>query len=384
MADKVRFFDYALQFREREQDYIEIIRETFSRGSFILGPELERFERNFAAFVGSKHAIGIGNCTDGLLLCLYALGIGQGDEVLTVSHTFVATVEVIVALGAKPVFVDIADDHNMDIDQAGDLISTKTKAILPVHLNGRICSKIDRLVEVAAENNLIIIEDAAQAIGATFRGKGAGTFGRAGCFSFYPAKLLGTFGDAGAIVTDDDGLAEKLRMIRNHGRSSHGDVRVWGMNSRMDNVHAAILDFKLAFVKNWIQRRREIAGMYQRGLCAIDELTLPPAPENAADHFDVYQNYEIEADRQGDLRRYLEEHGIETALPWGGRGVHQFEDLGMADNKLPRTEALFSRAIMLPMYPELADDQVEYIIEVIRNFYSQAPDRYAMHESSSF
>ncbi|NPV60807.1 MAG: DegT/DnrJ/EryC1/StrS family aminotransferase [Actinobacteria bacterium] len=370
METKVRFFDYPKQFKAKQEAYMRIVRETFSKGSYILGSEVDAFEREFAALTGARNAVAVGNCTDGLLLCLYALGVGSGDEIITVSHTFVATVEVIVALGATPVFVDIADDHNMDVDKVEGALSQNTKAIIPVQLNGRICSNMDKLVELAAERGVSIIEDAAQSVGAKFKGKCAGTFGIAGCFSFYPAKLLGTFGDAGAIVTDKDDLADKLRMIRNHGRSTHGEVVLWGMNSRMDSVHAAILSYKLGFVKETIKRRREIAGLYHRGLSGISHLKLPPPPVENDDHYDVFQNYEIEAENRDELRRYCEENGVETALPWGGKGVHQFEALGIKSVELPRTEQLFEKALMLPLYPELTDEQVEYVVEVVSQFYS--------------
>lgn len=370
MEVKVRFFDYPRQFREKEKEFMDIIRETFSRGSYILGQEVERFEQEFASFIGARHALAVGNCTDGLLLCLYALGIGRGDEVVTVSHTFVATVEVIVAVGAKPVFVDIGDDHNMDVDKVTGVLSANTKAIMPVQLNGRVCSNMDALVELADERGLFMIEDAAQSVGAKFKGKGAGTFGIAGCFSFYPAKLLGAFGDAGAIVTDDDDLADKLRMMRNHGRSADGDIKHWGMNSRMDSVHAAILIYKLGFIGAMIRRRREIAGLYHEGLSGIPCIKLPPPPVEGGDHFDVFQNYEIEAEGRDELRKFCEENGVETALPWGGKGVHQFEALGFGGVKLPRTEEFFEKALMLPLYPELSDEQVAYVVDVVNRFYA--------------
>lgn len=369
MKTKVKFFDYPVQFTEHEEGYTKIFREVCGKGAFILGVEVERFENEFAAFIGAKHAIGVGNCTDGLLLSLHAAGVGAGDEVISVSHTFVATIEVIQFLGAKPVFADIADDYNMDVDAVEELITPKTKAIVPVQLNGRICTKMDKLVEIAEKHGLVIIEDAAQAIGATFDGKCAGTFGLAGCFSFYPAKLLGTFGDAGAIVTDNDDLAARLRIMRNHGRGKRGEVKLWGQNSRMDNLHAAILHFKISFLKGWIERRREIASQYGRGLSKIDELSLPPSPEEDGRHYDVFQNYEIEAEERDKLVEYLSDNGIEVALPWGGKAVHQFEALGFSEIALPRTEKLFQKVLMLPMYPSLMNKQVEYIIDIIKHFY---------------
>jgi dTDP-4-amino-4,6-dideoxygalactose transaminase len=366
---KVRFFDYPLQFIKYEKKYMEIIQRTFAKGAYILGEDSEKFEKNLANFVGSKYAIGVGNCTDALLLSLLAAGVGPGDEVISVSHTFVATIEVIKFLGATPVFVDIADDHNMNVDLVEAAITKKTKAVVPVSLNGRICGNIDKLVKIAKRHKLLVIEDAAQSLGATYKGKGAGTFGLAGCFSFYPAKLLGAFGDAGAVVTDDKKFAEKVRMLRNHGKGEGADIKLWGLNCRMDNVHAAILNFKLKFVPSWIKRRREIAMMYNEGLSDVKELRLPLPPVENGDHYDIFQNYELEGEKRNELREFLMKKGIETTIQWGGKAVHQLKPLGLSFFKLPRTEELFKKSLMLPLYPELTNAQVEYVIKNIKRFY---------------
>ncbi|MGA1870327.1 MAG: DegT/DnrJ/EryC1/StrS family aminotransferase [bacterium] len=366
---KLRFFNYPLQFKIYEEKYMEIIKETLSKGAYILCEDLKRFEENFAKFVGTKYSVGVSNCTDALMLALYAAGIGPGDEVITVSHTFVATIEVIRFLGAKAIFVDIADDHNMNINLLESAINSMTKAIIPVHLNGRICNGMDMLLKIAEKHDLIIIEDTAQSLGATYKGKGAGSFGLAGCFSFYPAKLLGAFGDAGAIVTNDRQFADKLKMIRNHGRGRDTDINTWGLNCRMDNLHAAILDYKLTLLPEWIRGRRNIAKRYNDGLSRIDALRLPPTSEDGGEFFDVFQNYEIEAEDRDELVLYLKDNGIEVMLPWGGKGVHQFEALSLNHFILPRTEEFFRKALMLPIYPELDDDKVKYTIQTIKNFY---------------
>jgi dTDP-4-amino-4,6-dideoxygalactose transaminase len=348
---------------------MEVIQETFSRGAYILGEDLKRFEEKLANFVGTKYAVGVGNCTDALLLSLHASGIGHGDEVITVSHTFVATVEVIKFLRATPVFVDITDDHNMNVDLVEAAITPKTKAVIPVQLNGRICTDMDKLVEIAKKRNIIIIEDSAQALGAQYKRKNAGTFGLSGCFSFYPAKLLGAFGDAGAIVTNDSEFADKVRMLRNHGRGKGTDINLWGLNCRMDNIHAAILNFKLKQLPDWIKRRREIASLYHNELSGIKELKLPSPPVEDGEHYDVFQNYEIEAEKRDELIAYLKENGIEVAVQWGGKAVHQFGALRLEHISLPSTEQLFKKALMLPIYPELRNKQVRYIIKNIQGFY---------------
>ncbi len=366
---KVRFFDYPLQFKKYEKKYMEVIKRTFEKGAYILGEDLEVFEKNLAKFVGAKYAIGVGNCTDALLLSLLAAGIGPGDEVISVSHTFIATIEVIKFVGATPVFVDISDDHNMNVDLVEAVITPRTKAVFPVSLNGRICGNIDKLVKIAKRHNLLVIEDAAQSLGAIYKGKGAGTFGLAGCFSFYPAKLLGSFGDAGAVVTDDKKFAEKVRMLRNHGKGEGADIKLWGLNCRMDNVHAAILNFKLKKLPEWIKRRRKIAKIYNDELSDIKELKLPPTSAEHDDHYDVFQNYEIEGERRDELVTYLKSKGIEVSLPWGGKGVHQFNALGLAKVRLSRTEELFKKVMMLPLYPEIKKEHVKYVIDYIHKFY---------------
>ncbi|MEF9427291.1 MAG: DegT/DnrJ/EryC1/StrS family aminotransferase, partial [Candidatus Mariimomonas ferrooxydans] len=272
---KIKYFNYPLLFKGYEKEYIKIINDTLSRGAYILGEDLKTFEENLAKFLGCKFAIGVSNCTDAMLLSLIAAGLKPGDEVISVSHTFVATIEVITFLRAKPVFVDIADDHNMDVDLVEAAVTPRTKAIMPVHLNGTITKNMNKLLTIARKHNLIIIEDAAQSLGAKYKGKSAGTFGLAGCFSFYPAKLLGAFGDAGGIVTDNPEFAEKIKMLRNHGRGKDSNINLWGLNCRMDNLHAAVLNFKLNKLPHWIVRRRNIAKMYYDKLSAIKELKLP-------------------------------------------------------------------------------------------------------------
>lgn len=371
MDKMVKFFDYRGVFLTKRQEYMERIKKVLSSGYYILGPEVERFEINFAEYIGAKEAIGVGNGTDALLLALMAIGVGNGDEVISVSHTFIATIEVIHLLGAKPVLVDVADDHNMDVEQACEMISEKTKAIIPVQLNGRVCSRMDLLCQITDEKGIFLIEDAAQAVGAKFKGKNAGTFGHAGCFSFYPAKVLGAFGDAGAIVTNRKEIGEKIKKMRNHGRGANGVVEIWGLNSRLDSIHAATLIQSLLYLEEWIKKRREIAATYNSGLGSIAELRLPPPPAENEDHYDVYQNYEIEAEDRDRLKEYLEKKGIETAIQWGGIPVHKHPGLGFDDIELPKTEALFKKALLLPIYPTLEEWQVEYVIEEIHKFYGR-------------
>jgi dTDP-4-amino-4,6-dideoxygalactose transaminase len=371
MGNIVRFFDYEIQFKVREKEYLEVVHDVLYRGDFILRDDLKRFETNFAKFVGSKYAVGVGNCTDALLLSLIAAGIGPGDEVISVAHTFVATIEVIHFLGAKPVFVDIARDHNIDVDTIESAITSKTKAIIPVHLNGTVSKNMDALLEIAEKHKLIVIEDAAQSLGGTYNGKGAGTFGIAGCFSFFPAKLLGAFGDAGAVVTDNADFAEKIRKLRNHGRGSGTEIELWGLNCRMDNIHAAVLDYKLKGLPNQIQRRRAIASRYHAGLSSLRGLKLPEPPASNQAYYDVFQNYEIEAEKREKLMAHMRENSIEYLLPWGGKAVHQMPGLKISGVRLPKTDDLFTKVLMLPLYPELSDEQIDRVVSVIKDFYSR-------------
>lgn len=370
MEWKVKYINYPKHFNNHKKEYMGIIQETLENGDLMMREQLRAFERNLARFCGTKYAVGVSNCTDALYLSLYAAGIGPGDEVITVSHTFVATVAVIHHLGAKPVLVDIRDDHDMNVDLVEKAITSRTKAIVPVQLNGRICSRMDELMKIARKHRLLVIEDSAQALGATYKGRKAGSFGLAGCFSFYPAKLLGAFGDGGAVITNSRDFAESILLLRNHGRG-HSEIERWGFNCRMDNLHAALLDFKLKQLPSWIKRRRQIAALYDRLMTDIPELRLPPPPGADKDHFDVFQNYEIEAERHDNLVKYLHKKRIEIMIPWGGKPVHQFRALGFHRVKLPRTDELFKKALMLPMYPELEDKHIKYVAKSIKEFYNK-------------
>lgn len=365
---KVKFINYPAHFQSMESEVMGIVHEVLRGGDLILRKQTEEFEANLAAFCGTKHAVGVSNCTDALHLCYRAAGIGPGDEVITVSHTFAATVAGIVHAGATPVLVDVGDDHNMDPDKIEAAITPRTKTIVPVSLNGRACD-LPRIINIADRHGLLVIEDSAQALGTVIQGKKAGAWGLAGCFSFYPAKILGAFGDAGAVVTDDGRFAEKIRLLRNHGRTSDGQIAHWSFNCRIDNLQAALLDFKLKRLPQWLERRRAIAGIYQQELRSVAQLRLPPPPEDGADRYDIFQNYELESENRDGLLAHLRSSGVEIILPWGGSGVHQFPALGLGHFSLPRTEALFRKVIMLPMYPELTDDEARYVAGVVKQFH---------------
>ena len=369
MEWKVRFIDYPAQFQKMEDELMGAIHTVLSRGDLMLRQQLRDFEAHLAAFTGTRHAVGTSNCTDALHLTLRAAGVGPGQEVVTVAHTFVATVAAIHHAGATPVLIDIGEDHLMDMDRLAAAITPRTRAIVPVHLNGRLCD-MDRLLGLAADSGLLVIEDAAQALGASLNGTRAGAFGVAGCFSFYPAKLLGAFGDAGALTTHSADIAEKVAALRDHGRTGPGEVSGWSFNCRMDNLQAALLDLKLPRVPEWIRQRRQLAAMYHERLFGLEPLLLlPPPPVDAGPRFDVFQNYEVEAMDRDGLVAFLKSRGVEILLPWGGKAVHQFKTLELTHFSLPRTERLFRDVLMLPLHTELQDDHVDYVCEAIRDFY---------------
>lgn len=363
----IPFFNYRGAFSAREDEFVSIIRDIIRRGAFIQQRDLAEFEEALARYLGVPYAFGVGNATDGLVIALKAAGLQPGDEVIFPSHTMVASAASIAHVGGVPVPVDCGVDHLIDPHSIRSALTERTRAIMPVQLNGRTCD-MEAIDWIARENDLIIIEDAAQALGSKFRGKPAGTFGVAAAFSFYPAKILGCFGDGGAVVTSDPEVARRVKLLRDHGRNDDGEVEMWGFNSRLDNMQAAILHAQFRDYDEIIARRRSIARLYGTLLSGIPELSLPPAPDSDSDHFDVFQNYEIEADRRDELRGFLSENGVGTIIQWGGTPVHQFKRLGF-DVSLPATERLFERCLMLPMNMMVTDDEVAYIAELIRDFY---------------
>ena len=302
-------------------------------------------------------------------MALRAADINVGDEVVLPSHTFVASAAAIKHVGARPILVECGADHIIDVDAIRLAITASTKALMPVQLNGRMAN-MDAIQQLADENDLLIIEDSCQALGAKFKGKSAGTFGLAGTFSFFPAKTLGCFGDGGALVTNDIDVAEKVFMLRDHGRNAKsGQVEMWGYNSRLDNIQAAILKSKLKTYDKDITRRRMIAAIYDELLKDIPGLTVPPGPGTDNDYFDIFQNYEIESKYRNDLKLHLENDGIGTILQWGGHAIHQFEMLDVCHD-LPITEGITNRFLLLPMNTTLTDEDVVYIAESIRQFYT--------------
>ncbi len=366
----VPFFNYPYLFKSREEEFVRIFRDVGYRGAYILQKDLREFEESLAKFAGTTYAIGMANGTDAIWIGLMAAGIGKGDEVIFPSHTYIATAASIHFVGAIPIPADCKADHMLDPESVRKLITPRTKAILPTQVNGRCCD-MDALMVIAKEHNLIILEDAAQGLGAKYKGKGVGTFDKGGTISFYPAKNLGSFGDAGGFVTNDKDMYEKVMLLRDHGRNDDGVFVMWGFNSRLDNLQAAFLNYKISYYQDEIVRRREIASLYQQLLGSVKELHLPPAPDSDPDYFDVYQNYEIEAENRDALKEYLKENGVGTLIQWSGQPVHSITSLGFSGTGLPATEAMFKKCLMLPMNTALSNEDVEYVSAQVINFYNK-------------
>ncbi len=366
---KIPFFNYPDLFKNNKNDLIKIFEDVGNRGAFILQKDLSDFENNLAKYTGAKYAIGVGNATDGLQLSLMAGELESNSEVIISSHTMIATASAINHIGSVPKPIEVGEDLMIDYNEIEKVINDKTRAIMPTHLNGRTCN-MDKIQLIADKYNLDIYEDAAQALGSTFRGKSAGTFGIAAAISFYPAKNLGSLGDAGAILTNSDHIYEKILMLRDHGRDPKtGDVKCWGVNSRMDNLQAAFLNFMLSNYDKIVSRRREIAKLYDSELRSIEQIKLPPAPSNG-DHFDVFQNYEIQAENRCQLREYLHDCGIGSMIQWSGKAIHQFRNLGFKEN-CPYTDGLFEKILMIPLNMFISDDDVFEVIKTIKNFYNK-------------
>jgi dTDP-4-amino-4,6-dideoxygalactose transaminase len=364
---KVPFFDYPKLWTRDREALLEVIDLTASKGSFIMQDDLLLFEEELAAYTSSDFSVGVGNATDAMEIFLQALSLKKGDEIIISSHTMLATASAIIVAGATPVPVDIGYDNLIDPDSISEAINENTVGIMPTQLNGRTCD-MDKILSIANKNSLFVVEDSAQALGSKFKNKSAGTFGLASCISFFPAKVLGCLGDAGAILTSDKEIFEKAYQIHDHGRDIDGEVICWGRNSRLDNIQAAILRHQMKSYNEVISRRREIAGLYQSLLEDLEEISLPQGPDANRDHFDVYQNYELQAANRDNLKQSLSDQGIGTLIQWGGKAVHQFRNLGF-NTSLPKTEKFFEECIMLPMNIFLSDEDIIYVAKKVREFY---------------
>jgi len=367
LSFKVPFIDLPGQYESLREEIQRTLEDVLSSGRFILRQEVAEFEDQMAQFLGTKHVVGVNSGTDALFLSAKALGIGPDDEVITVTHTFVATLAVVVHCGATPTFVDIRQDFNMDPSQLESAVTPSTKAIIPVHLNGRTC-EMDTIMAVADRHGLAIIEDAAQGLGSKFKNKAAGTFGNTGCFSLHPLKNLSVGGDGGFVSTDDDEIADKLRLLRDHGQKTKQELAGYGFNSRLDNLHAALALVKMRRLPQWLERRRDLASRYDAGLRQIEDLGLPHAPDSNSGYHDVYNSYVVRSDRRDQLLTHLRDQGVE-AFAHLSPPLHHQESLGISHWKLPVTEQMADEVLSLPIYPELSDSSQDIVISEVRSFF---------------
>jgi len=368
MGYKVRFVHPQRHFKLYGKEFMATLKDCLANGRFILREDVEQFEQRLAKLCDTNYALGVNSGFDAIFLSLEAAGIGEGDEVITVAHTFLATIAAIVKLKAKPVLIDVGKDWNMNVSLLERAITKRTKAIIPVHLNGRLCD-MEGLMSIAKKHNLLVIEDTCQSLSATLNGKKAGSFGLSGCFSFYPFKILGAFGEAGAVVTNNKQLYDKILLARYHGvdRTPQRRIHDYGWNAVLDNIQGAVLNVKLNYFPEWIKRRQQIARRYYKELCSLKELTLPHFPDKQ--FVDVYQNYVIQSPRRDKLRQRLEQQGIETIISWP-IPLYRYKELGLTTKPLPVTEKISKEVLSLPMYPELTDKEVLYVAKTIKQFFA--------------
>ncbi len=367
---KVPFLDLKAQVGPIRAEINAAIGEVIDNTAFAGGPFVERFEKEFAAFCGSKCAVGVGNGTDAIWLALLALGIGEADEVITVPSTFVATAEAISFTGADPVFVDIDPDTcNMDPSKLEEAITPRTRAIIPVHLFGQPAD-MDPILAIAKKHGLPVLEDACQAHGALYKNRKAGSMGIAGCFSFYPGKNLGAFGEAGAVVTDDEELAKKIKVLRDHGQPQKYHHDVIGWNGRMDGIQGAVLSVKLKHLAKWNEARRSHAKKYDALLKGISAVRIP-VEKDYARH--VYHIYALRDPKRNALMSFLGEKGVATGIhyPVPLHMTKAYEYMNLKQGSFPVAELAASEFVSLPMFPELTDDQISYVCECIKEFHSK-------------
>jgi dTDP-4-amino-4,6-dideoxygalactose transaminase len=366
MTYKVKFVDPGKNYRMIKDEIDKAYFEVMERGDLIMREHLKRFEEDLAAFVGTHYAVGLNSGYDALHISMIIAGIGPGDEVIVPAHTFLATASGVVNAGGKPILIDVGKDYNIDIKKITSKITSRTKAIIPVHLNGRPAD-MDGIMDIARKYNLHVVEDACQSLGATFRGKKVGSFGLTGCWSFYPFKILGGYGDGGAITTSDPEVARKARLLRYNGEDREmGEYYSHGFTCLLDNLQAAFLEVKLRHLPHWIDRRRAIAERYQAGLKDIPGLILPHFPDSRME--EVFQNYVIRTGQRDVLYEHLQKTGVETLIHWR-KPYYAHKGLKFEEQHFSETEAIAGEVISLPMNVEISDAEVDYVIESIREFF---------------
>ena len=361
---KVPFLDLKAQYNTIKDEIAVALQQVLDNTAFAGGPFVAQFEKGFAAFCGTKHAVGVGNGTDALWMALLALGVGPGDEVITQPDTFIATAEAVSYCGATPVFVDVDEKtYNMDPAKLEAAITPKTKGIIPVHLFGQMCD-MDPILAIAAKRKLFVLEDASQAHGSDYKGKKAGSMGVAGCFSFYPGKNLGAYGEAGAVVTNDDALADRMKMLRDHGSAKKYYHSYVGFNCRMDGFQGAVLSVKLKYIDTWNEARRQHARMYTQLLSGNGNL-IAPTEADYGKH--VYHIYAIRVKNRDGLIAKLGEKEIGTNIhyPVPVHLQEAYSSMGLREGSFPVAERCASEFVSLPMFPELSAEQIKYVCDEV-------------------
>ncbi len=369
----VPLLDLKAQYATMRDEVRRALEEVCESQHFILGPQVEEFEEQIAAYAKTRRGIGVSSGTDALLSALMALDVKPDDEVITSPYSFFATAGVIARLGAKPVFADIdASSYNIDPAQIARLITPRTRAIIPVHLFGQ-CADMDPIIEVASSHNIPIIEDAAQAVGAEYKGRRAGSMGALGCFSFFPSKNLGGFGDAGMVVTNDEALADKVAVLRVHGSKPKYHHRIVGGNFRLDAIQAAVLKVKLKYLDGWTRKRQENASYYDKAFARGGMSGTPVAAwKGTGDlHYHCYNQYVIRVPARDQLQAFLKQAGIGTEVyyPVALHLQECFENLGYHRGDLPKSESACGETLALPIYPELRQEKLDYVVGKIFEFH---------------
>ena len=364
---KVPYVNLSAQHASIKDELLSAIATVIERGNFILGDEVAEFETRFAELCGVPFAVAVNSGTDALMLALRSLCIGPGDEVITVPNSFIASTTCIKLVGAKPVFIDVNEDFNMDPAQIEQAITSKTKAILPVHLTGRPAD-MDPIMQTAKRYDLHVVEDCAQAVMAEYRGQRIGSFGTVNCFSLHPLKTLNACGDGGILTTNDESICDRIKILRNLGLKSRDDCIAWSGNTRLDTVQAAVLLVKLKYLGEWTAKRRSNAEFYRQNLCNIESIVCPSEKQH---EWAVYHTFVIQAERRDELLGYLAERGIETAVHYP-KPIHLHtvsSNLGCKAGDFPITERQSGHILSLPVYPDLNDTDLRYVVDAIADFY---------------
>ena len=368
MDFKVKYIGLQRSYESHKEELNKVFERVMSEGSFILRDDVREFEQSISSFLGAKYAVGVNSGTDALFLSCKIAGIKKGDEVLTVGHTFVATLSAIYHCGAKPILIDIADDYNIDVTKIEEKITKNTKAIIPVHLNGRAC-QMDKIVEIANKYDLIIIEDACQSVGAKYNNQHVGTFGKFGCFSLHPMKSLNCAGDGGYIILNDEQDYQRLISLRNHGQSSDKKIIYeYGYSSRLDNLQAAIANIRLKDLSNNNKKRRKIAQKYNLELSSLP-LTLHSDMSNNQ-YYDVFNSYVIRTEKRDALYQFLIDNKIEVFIHIP-QPLSEQKALNLDGSNLIQNKKISKEILSLPIYPELTHEELDYIILIIKKFFEE-------------